>query len=320
VLVLTTHQVVWIALGISFAYFFDFGLSYTNGGFAWRFPITFQIILAIPIMAIVLGLPETPRWLMKNDRAEDARGVLRRVYGASESPEAIEAQIKEIKEAVELERSSEFRWRTMFRRGDPVRSGWRIFLACLILLMNQWSGINVVVFYAAVILEDSVGLEHKTAIVVAGCVNFAFAVGAIVPIIGLDKVGRRPLLMWGTFGQVVSMALVAALLSFHGTSREQSTATASIAFLITYMFSFGSSLFCIPWIYAAEILPLQVRGKGTALAVLNNWVWVRPTTSSQQRMRANFHAQVFTIVMVTPTMVANIQWKTYLVFMCTVSP
>lgn len=85
----------------------------------------------------------------------------------------------------------------------------------------------------SVILEDSVGLEHQTAIVVAGCVNFAFAVGAIVPILGLDKFGRRPLLMWGTFGQAVSMTLGAALLSFHGTSVERSTATASIAFLIT---------------------------------------------------------------------------------------
>jgi MFS family permease len=68
---------------------------------------------------------------------------------------------------------------------------------------------------------------------VAGCVNLAFAVGAIVPIIGLDKVGRRPLLMLGTLGQAVSMAMVAALLSFHGTDRERSTASASIAFLIT---------------------------------------------------------------------------------------
>jgi hypothetical protein len=47
-----------------------------------------------------------------------------------------------------------------------------------------------------------------------------------------------------------------------------------------YMFSFGSSLFPIPWLYAAEILPLQVRGQGTALAVLNNWVWVRHYYSS----------------------------------------
>jgi hypothetical protein len=88
-------------------------------------------------MAVVLGLPETPRWLVKNDRIEDAGAVLRRVYGSSESTEAINAQLKEIRETVELERSTDFRWATLFRRGDPLRTGWRVFLACLILLMNQ---------------------------------------------------------------------------------------------------------------------------------------------------------------------------------------
>lgn len=88
-------------------------------------------------MLVVLGLPETPRWLIKNDRTEDARGVLGRVYGSSESVDVIEAQLKEIKDTVELERSTEFRWATLFRRGDPLRTSWRVFLACLILLMNQ---------------------------------------------------------------------------------------------------------------------------------------------------------------------------------------
>ncbi|KIW18922.1 hypothetical protein PV08_03211 [Exophiala spinifera] len=296
---LVSTEVIFIALGISFAYFFDFGLSYGSGPFVWRFPIAFQIVLALPIAAIILALPETPRWLVQQGNLDEARSVIQRVYGLSETAAQVDGQLKEIVDAVELERSTEFKWSAIFRRGDPLQTGYRVFLACLILLMNQWSGINVVVFYAAVILEDSVGLEHKTAIVTAGCVNLAFAAGCIGPILGLDKIGRRPLLMIGTAGQAVSMALIAALLSFKGTNKEHATATASVAFFITYMLSFGSSLFPIPWLYAAEILPLQVRAKGTALAVMNNWVWV------------------FTIVMITPTLVHNIQWKTYLVFMST---
>lgn len=99
------------------------------------------------------------------------------------------------------------------------------------------------VFYAAVILEQSVGLEHKVALVTAGCVNFAFAVGCIAPILGLDKLGRRPLLMIGTAGQAISMAIIAALLSFEGTAKQQVTATASIAFFITVSFPIWSAVF-----------------------------------------------------------------------------
>jgi hypothetical protein len=211
-----------------------------NGPFAWRFPIAFQIALAIPIAAIILALPETPRWLVIRGDRDEAKSVIQRVYGSSETEEQVNAQLKEIADAVELERSSEFKWTQIFRRGDPLQTGYRVFLACLILLMNQWSGINVVVFYAAVILEDSVGLAHKTALVTAGCVNLAFAVGCIGPIVSLDKFGRRPLLLIGTAGQAISMALIAALLSFSGTAKEHATASASVAFFITVSIAISS--------------------------------------------------------------------------------
>lgn len=78
-----------------------------------------------------------------------------------------------------------------------------------------------------------------------------------MPILGLDRFGRRPLLMWGTFGQAVSMALVAALLSFHGTSVERSTATASIAFLITVRQFLRSLLKCsLSWVSTCFLLDL----------------------------------------------------------------
>ena len=66
------------------------------------------------------------------------------------------------------------------------------------------------------------------------------------------------------------------------------------------MLFFGVSLNAIPWCYAPEIIPLRARAKGTSLAVCWNWIFV------------------FTIVMVAPTMIANIAWKTYLVFMACV--
>lgn len=91
------------------------------------------------------------------------------------------------------------------------------------------------------------------------------------------------------------------------------------------MLFFGASLNAIPWCYAPEIIPLQARAKGTSLAVCWNWIFVRiPHLLAFHLHVTNPRSiQVFTIVMVAPTMIANIAWKTYLVFMacvCDISP
>lgn len=97
----------------------------------------------------------------------------------------------------------------------------------------QWAGINVIVFYAPTVLEQNVGLERTTALVVAGCVEFSFVVGSLVPSLGLDRFGRKKPMMFGSLGMAISMMMVAILLSFKGTALERPTAEASIAFLVT---------------------------------------------------------------------------------------
>lgn len=91
----------------------------------------------------------------------------------------------------------------------------------------------MIVFYAPTVLEQDVGLERTMALIVSGCIQFCFVVGSIVPAWGLDKLGRRKLMMLGSFGMALSMMMVAILLSFHGTAKQAQTSQASIAFLIT---------------------------------------------------------------------------------------
>lgn len=90
------------------------------------------------------------------------------------------------------------------------------------------------------------------------------------------------------------------------------------------MIFFGASLNAIPWCFAPEILPLKARSKGTSLAVMVNWIFVcHRHVADWPRLSAGgvelTPLQVFVIVMVTPTMINNIAWKTYLVFMACVS-
>lgn len=90
----------------------------------------------------------------------------------------------------------------------------------------------MVVFCAAVVLEQNVGLNHKTALVVGGCLNLAFVLGAIVPSLGADKLGRRKLMMFGCSGMSISMLLISVLLSFQSGPKGRVTSSASIAFFL----------------------------------------------------------------------------------------
>ncbi|PQE10857.1 sugar transporter protein [Rutstroemia sp. NJR-2017a BBW] len=290
---LVTTEVLFTGLGVSGAYFFVYGMSHVGGPLAWRLPIACQVIFALIVSILMVGLPETPRWLMEKGRIEEAEVVMTKIFGLPKEDEYIRAEKTAIITAIEMELATPFEWTKLFKT-DRMATGWRVFLACLVLFMNQWAGINVIVFYAPTVLETNVGLSKDTSLVVGGCINLAFAIGSIVPSIGLDKMGRRKPMMIGSFGMGLSMMMIAILLSFE----KPGTSKAAIAFFLTFMLCFGASLNAIPWCYSAEILPLKARAKGTSLAVLNNWLWV------------------FVIVMVTPTMVSSITWKTYLVFMC----
>ena len=175
------------------------------------------------------------------------------------------------------------------------------------------------VYFIPTVLQDNVGLTRNLSLLLGGVINIMFIIGSFVPAFLVDRIGRRQPMMWGSLGLGISMMLISILLSFQGSSVQKSTSSASVAFFFTYMLIFGASVNCIPWCYVPEILPyvfqilslfeashfstdssysLHARAKGTAIGISSNWTW-------------NFF-----VVMITPTLIANLKWKGYLIFMC----
>lgn len=105
---------------------------------AWRLPIATQIAFAIPIAILMIPLPESPRWLIQRGRIDDATKVLMQNYGVDEYDEELQTERKSIIDICDLERKAGFHWTSIFKK-DAVQTGWRIFLSCLILTMNQVS-------------------------------------------------------------------------------------------------------------------------------------------------------------------------------------
>ncbi|KAF1976908.1 putative Myo-inositol transporter 1 [Bimuria novae-zelandiae CBS 107.79] len=297
---LVSSEPLFVGVGIEIAYWFDYGMSFTSGSIAWRLPIACQMIFAFIVMVLVFGLPESPRYLYKHGRSEEALAILCDVYDGTPDDPQIARENSEILEALKVEQEhGEYKWSQLLKR-DRVQTGRRVLLAYGMQFMNQMGGINLVVYYITSVLQLNVGLTRNLSLLLGGVINLMFFIGSLFPTFFLDRIGRRKPMMWGSFGLGVSMMLISILLSFksQGGNVAKHTASASVTFFFTYMLIFGATANCIPWVYVPEILPLHVRAKGTAVGISANWLW-------------NFF-----VVMITPTLLNNLEWKGYLIFMC----
>jgi MFS family permease len=133
---LVTTEVFFVALGVSSAYFLDFGFSFLSGPAAWRVPISLQIPMAMAVSVLVIGLPETPRWLLQKGRTDEAISVMVKVHDVPKTDAYVIKECDEIVKAIEIESSSPFKWSRIFQR-DALQTGYRVALACLVLFMNQ---------------------------------------------------------------------------------------------------------------------------------------------------------------------------------------
>lgn len=115
-------------------------MSFVDGPFSWRFPIACQVIFALVICILLIDLPETPRWLIQQDRIDEAVEVMKRVFNIPDTDSFITAEKDGIINAIAVETATPFKWSRIFKY-DPVQTGWRVFLACLVLFMNQVSHI-----------------------------------------------------------------------------------------------------------------------------------------------------------------------------------
>ncbi|KAG9829248.1 putative MFS sugar transporter, partial [Aureobasidium melanogenum] len=161
-----SSEPLFVGVGIVIAYFFDYGIAYAGGPIAWRLPIACQIIFAIVVIFMVFGVPESPRYLYKEGRNEEALQVLCDVYDGTPDDPKIAREQKDILDALALERlHGEYKWSQILKR-DDVQTGRRVLLAYGMQFMNQIGGINLVVYYVPTALETNVGLSHNLSLLI----------------------------------------------------------------------------------------------------------------------------------------------------------
>src|SRR3984957_6877749 len=240
--------------GILVSYLIDYGLS---GSGDWRLMFGLAVIPAAAMFVGMLFQQESPHWLIKQGREDEARKVLHRLRDDSD----IDAEVGEVQDITRHEGS--------YRDLTSPRVRPLLTVGVLLAVFQQITGINTVIYYAPSLLQGA-GLGNNAALL-ANVVNGAVNVGmTIVAIWLLDKAGRRPLLLSGTAGMAVGMVVVA--LSFLGGSQlHGALAIVAIIGLLVYTGSFAIGLGPVFWLLIAEIYPLRIRGAAMSVASMANW-------------------------------------------------
>lgn len=138
-------QLSTLNFGIFFVYWIDYAFSSNDASFAWRVPVILQCIFLIPMLFILLIIPESPRWLAAHGRADEALAVLQRLRSGRDDQVVIQRLHQDIVQTVEMEKSLGVgSWKDLLM-SDSIQSRRRLLIACAIQSFQQLGGINAII-------------------------------------------------------------------------------------------------------------------------------------------------------------------------------
>lgn len=247
-----------IVFGILVAYLSNYviGTYFTEyfGGQAWRWMLGIEALPAAIYAFLVIGVPESPRWLiLKKNKEQEAAKLLKQLNPVADVGELIDA----IKNSVKTASKAKF-----FSR----KYRFPIFLAFLLAFFNQLSGINFVLYYAPRIFEQAgiAATEVLGASVPLGIVNLLFT---LLGMYLIDKAGRKQLMYYGSFGYIISLAGVSWAF-FSGAE-----GVVVVAFVCAFIASHAVGQGAVIWVFISEIFPNTVRDYGMSLGSSTHWVF-----------------------------------------------
>jgi sugar porter (SP) family MFS transporter len=241
-----------IVTGILLAYFANWVLSF-QGESSWRWMFATAAVPSAFFFVALFFVPESPRWLVEKGRDEEARAVLARVSDPNEV-EAIKAAIAE--ESGTL--------------ADLLQPGFRraFWLAVALAVLQQWTGINSVLFYGSFILKDYVGGQGDSsaigANVLIGAVN---CLSTIVALAWIDKYGRKPLLIGSAAGLGLSLSALAFVFLL-----QPPPGVLVVGLMLAAAACFAVGLGPVVWVLLSEVFPTKIRGRAMGIATVSLWV------------------------------------------------
>jgi len=249
-----------IVFGMLLVYFVNYfiqgcGDESWNTAIGWRWMFGSEAVPALLLLVCLFLVPESPRWLTKQGRADRARAILGRVVGTAHA----EREMAEIEKALSAESAS---LAQLFQPNMRVV----LWIGIALAVLQQVTGINVFLYYAPEILKSVSGSEMDVALlqtVLVGAVNLLFTILAIGIV---DRVGRKPLMIVGATGMGLCLTAIGL------ASMAQTIGPWLLLFMLGYIACFALSVGPVTWVILSEIFPTKIRGRAMAIATFLLWV------------------------------------------------
>jgi SP family sugar:H+ symporter-like MFS transporter len=274
---LSSIQQVAIITGLFVAFLSNYAIAGAAGSAvnelalgveAWRWMFWIELLPATVFLVALLFIPESPRFLVVKGAEAKAQGVLERLSGAVRA----RAKVDEIKAS--LAKDHKPRLADLLAKGTLVRP--IVWVGIGLATFQQLVGINVVFYYGAV-LWQAVGFSEGDALlinVISGAVSI---LAVIVALAVIDKIGRKPLLWFGSIGMAVTLGVLAFAFS-QGRLIDGQLALpdgmgrTALVSANAYVFFFNMSWGPVMWVALGEMFPNQIRGSGLAVAGFFQWI------------------------------------------------
>lgn len=257
-----------ITIGIMVSYLSDSAFAVPDNDPAyttvWRPMFYVGVIPALIMFIGMIFLPETPRWLISKGFEEKCRQVLVKV----EEPQLVEDAISRMKADLEADRINKVSWKTIFSKWLRVP----LIIAVGIMFVQQFTGINTIIYYSPKIFLMSGFADAQAAVwasVSVGVVNVVFT---ILSLFMIDRLGRRKLYFIGLTGLVVALAAMGTSFALQESLGEY-IKWVTISLVWIYIAFFAISLGPLGWLIISEVFPLSVRGIGSSIGALSNWLF-----------------------------------------------
>ncbi|KQN45568.1 MULTISPECIES: sugar porter family MFS transporter [unclassified Frigoribacterium] len=276
---LASFQQLAITLGIFAALLSDQLFAVTAGGAsepslfglaAWRWMFLVGIVPSVVYGILAWRLPESPRYLAGDGREAEAKKVLQSIVPA----ETVETSLKEITDSIrteaELEKKSSI-------RGSRFGLQPIVWVGIILAVLQQFVGINVI-FYYSTTLWQAVGFQEEDSFLISTITAVVNVAVTFIAIGLVDKVGRRPMLLTGSIGMFVSLAVTALAFSQATTSASGDPslpgAWGPVALVAANLFvvSFGATWGPLMWVLLGEMFPNSIRATALGVGSMANWI------------------------------------------------
>ncbi|KAI1034846.1 hypothetical protein LB504_004840 [Fusarium proliferatum] len=296
-----------ICAGVVVSFYITYGTRHLEGEIAFRLPLGLQMVSATVVGVGILFFPYSPRWLALVGRTEDALSNLSRMRRLPPDDSRVLIEYQGIIAEAQFQK-------TVLERRHPGKQGFKLevltwldlfnhktwrrtAVGCGILFFQQFSGINAFIYYAPTLFQ-SLGQSEEMSLTMSGIFNVLQLVAVGVCFFIIDRVGRRPLAIFGGVGGAVSWGIMAILVGIfsHDWKANAAAGWGCVAMAFIFILCYGVSYSPLGWALPSEVFPSATRSKGVALSTATCWI-------------CNFIVGV-----ITPPMLESIGFGTYVFY------